>query len=368
MHITDNLGAGGLEQVVVTICRTIDRSRFDPSVLCLSFIGALADRLADADVPVMQLPLLHPEGRRRRYLAFREVARVLRSQRIDVVHTHNTGPFIDGSLAAWRAGVRTLIHTEHGRAFPDKTRYMVAEHVLARFAYKVVGVSDQTVSDLRAFERIPPHKLARIANGIELGAFSRRVDRAAKRRELGLPESGAVVGAVARLDEAKGISYLLKAVPGLIARFPDLTVVIAGTGTLLAPLQNEARGLGVADRVRFLGLRLDVPELLQLFDVYVLPSVREGLPMGLIEAMASRCAVVATDVGGVGTLIRTDETGLLVPSRASDALSEAVARLLLDDALRDRVSETARRVAHEQYSAAAMTRQYERLYARSVEA
>src|SRR5436305_5299334 len=121
MHITDNLGAGGLEQVVVTICRTIDRSRFDPSVLCLSFKGALAARLDDLGVPVFELP--RTPGRPN-YFAFRAVARILRDQRIDVVHTHNTGPFIDGGLGALTAGVRTLVHTEHGRVFPDKLRYM----------------------------------------------------------------------------------------------------------------------------------------------------------------------------------------------------------------------------------------------------
>jgi glycosyltransferase involved in cell wall biosynthesis len=362
MHITDNLGAGGLEQVVVTICRTIDRSRFEPSVLCLSFKGALAARLDDIGVPVFELP--RTPGRPN-YFAFRSVARILREQRIDVVHTHNTGPFIDGGLAALTAGVRTLIHTEHGRVFPDPWRYMAAEHLLSHYAHKVVGVSERTVEDLHRFERIRRRKLVRIANGIELDAYDCRIDRTAKRRELGLPQTGPVIGVVARLDPAKGISFLLQALPRLMVRVPDASIVIAGTGTLRESLEAEARELGVSDRVSFLGLRLDVPELLQLFDVYVLPSVREGLPMGLIEAMSAGCAVVATNVGGVGTLVHSSETGMLVPSRSSEALGDAIETLLADDALRRRVSEAARRVATEQYSAAAMTRQYERLYTRS---
>jgi glycosyltransferase involved in cell wall biosynthesis len=361
MQITDNLGAGGLEQVVVTLCRTMDRTRFEPSVLCMSFVGELGSRLADADVPVFQI------GRRvdrPNYFAYRAVARVLRDERIDVVHTHNTGPFIDGGLAARRAGVRTLIHTEHGRVFPDKWRYMAAEHVLSHFAHRIVGVSAKTVGDLHRYERIARRKLTMIPNGIELDRYACRIDRAAKRRELRLPACGPIIGVTARLDEPKGITYLIKAVPRLAERFGDVSVVIAGTGRLREALEDEARQLGVAEHVTFLGLRMDVPQLLQLFDVYVLPSISEGLPMAIIEAMAAGSAIVATDVGGVGSLVRTDDTGLLVPPRRPEALSEAITRLLLDDTLRRRVGRRARDTVYASYSAATMCRRYERLYLR----
>jgi glycosyltransferase involved in cell wall biosynthesis len=360
MQVTDNLGAGGLEQVVVTLCRAMDRTRFEPSVLCLSFIGPLAEKLANFGIPVFQIPV----HRKPNYLAFADVARILRAERIDVVHTHNTGPFIDGGVGALLAGVPTIVHTEHGRVFPDKRRYMIVERLLSHRAHKIVGVSDKTVSDLHRYERIPSRKLEQIANGIELDAYSCTIDRAEKRRELGLPANGPIVGLTARLDEPKGLTYLLKALPRLCERFPTLSVAIAGTGNLRDSLEAEARQLGVADRVWFLGLRMDVPELLQLFDVYVLPSISEGLPMALIEAMAAGCATVATDVGGVGTLVRTDETGLLVRSRDPDALCDAVTRMLADEAFRNRASEAGRRAVHEHFSAAAMTRRYERLYLR----
>lgn len=359
LQVTDNLGAGGLEQVVVTLCRTMDRSRFEPSVVCLSFVGALGARLAGFGVPVYQLPR---RGATPNYLAFRAIARLIREQRIDVVHTHNTGAFIDGGLAALLAGRPTLVHTEHGRVFPDRLRYLVAEHLLARLAHRVVGVSEKTVTDLHRFERIARRKLALIPNGIELDAYATRIDRAAKRRELHLPPAGPILGLTARLDQAKGITYLLQALPRLLARHPDLSVVIAGTGALQAALEAEARSLGVAHRVAFLGVRMDVAELLQLFDVFALPSVREGLPMALIEAMSAGCAIVATDVGGVGTLVRTDDTGLLIPPRSPEALATAISRLLDDPALRRRLGAAAQRVAHERYDAAAMTRRYERLY------
>jgi len=203
-----------------------------------------------------------------------------------------------------------------------------------------------------------------IPNGIEVSSYSSSIDRAEKRRSLGLPETGPVLGVTSRLAEPKGITYLLKALPHLFGRFSDLSVVIAGTGNLLEPLKAEAQELGVADRVWFLGLRMDIPELLQLFDVYVLPSVSEGLPMAVLEAMAAGRAIVATDVGGVGTVIRSEETGLLVAPRAPLALSDGVSRLLLDSALRHRVAQAARHAVSANFSASAMTRQYEQLYLR----
>jgi glycosyltransferase involved in cell wall biosynthesis len=141
-------------------------------------------------------------------------------------------------------------------------------------------------------------------------------------------------------------------------------LLIAGTGDLQMALAEEARQLGVADRVRFLGLRLDVPELLQIFDVYALPSVSEGMPMSLIEAMAAGCAIVATNVGGIGTMIQSEESGLLVPPRSPDALGAAIRRLLTDRVLCDRLGRSARDVAHAQFSARAMTRRYESFYFR----
>jgi glycosyltransferase involved in cell wall biosynthesis len=361
LQITDNLGTGGLEQVAVTLCRNMDRSLFEPAALCIRFVGELASRLAEVDVPVYQLPQVPGKAN---YLAFRSIARMLRQLEIDVVHTHNSGPLLDGGLGALAAGVKTLIHTDHARDFPDKLRYMLMEHALSHFAYRVVGVSEHTVSNLRRYERISPRKLAMIPNGIELGAYSMPIDRAEKRRALGLPETGPIVGVTSRLAEPKGVTYLLKALPQLFARFDDLSVVIAGTGKLLDGLKAEARELGVAERVWFLGLRMDVPELLQLFDVYVLPSISEGLPMAVLEAMAAGRAIVATDVGGVGTVIRSAETGLLVAPRAPAALSDAITRLLVDDALRFRLGEAARRAVRARFSAAAMTRQYEQLYLR----
>lgn len=361
MQVTEDLGLGGLEHVAATLCTTLDPNRFETSALCLKDGGALADDLTARGIPVFRLP---PPRGRADYFAAMKIARILRRERIDVIHTHNTSAFIDGGLAALLAGTPTHVHTDHSRLFPDKRRYMIAEFVMSHFAYRVVGVSDHTVEELRRYERIPLSKLTTIPNGIDAHAFDRAHDGTAKRRELGIPMTSTIIGAAVRLTEQKGLTYLLQAMPRILAAQPDTVLVIAGEGVLADSLREQARSLGVQEQVRFIGPRRDIPELLAMFDLYALPSEWEGLPMIILEAMASACPIVASDVGGVRMAVRDGENGYLVPARDVDALVQRITALLGDGRRRRQFGEVGRRFFRERFSAEAMAAAYARLYTR----
>ena len=150
MQITHDLAIGGLQQVVVNLCNSIDRERFDISVMCLRERGEFATDVEAKGIKVFDLPKTDKTD----YFAFLKVAKVLKQERIDVIHTHNTQPFVDGTIAALLSGVSSIIHTDHARSFPDKKRYMFAEWLMSHFAYKVVGVSDHTSSNLIKYEKI----------------------------------------------------------------------------------------------------------------------------------------------------------------------------------------------------------------------
>ena len=361
MQVTEDLGIGGMERVVVTLCALVDRERFEPSVVCLREGGMLAEELAAIGVPVHVLPWRQGKGS---YGSFLRLARLLRRERIDVLHTHNTNAFLDGGLASVLARTPTLVHTDHARDFPDRIRYMVAEHVMSHRAYRVVGVSEHTTANLARYERIPHRKLVTIPNGIDERHFEVPVDSRAARAELGIAGDARVVGVAARLMPQKGIEYLLRALALMHARAPHVVVVIAGEGPLEPELRRAAVELGVGERVRFLGPRRDVPRLLSLFDVMALPSVWEGLPMVVLEAMAAGCPVVASGVGGVPTAIQHGVSGLLVPPRDPERLADALFALLDDDPWRRRLADEGRRIFRERFSATAMARAYERLYDR----
>lgn len=361
LQITHDLAIGGLQQVVVNLCQSVDRERFNVSVLCLRSLGPLADVIRQSGIPVILLP---QKERGTDYFSFLKVARLLRTMQVDVIHSHNTQPLVDGTIGAMLAGVRTVVHTDHARSFPDKFRYMLAEWALSHYVYRMVGVSAHTSQNLIRYEHIAPRRIVTIANGIPGHRFRGPLDLRAKRESLGIAPDDLVIGLGARLTEQKGVDYLLQAMPAILAAHPHTTLVVAGEGPLEQALRERTRQLNIEGRVRFIGARTDMNEVIRLFDVYVMPSLWEGLPMVLLEAMAAGCAIVATDVGGNSTAVAHDANGLLVPPADPAALVGAVVRLLSDAPLRARFSAAGMALFDRQFDAARMTRQYEALYRR----
>lgn len=364
LQVTHDLGIGGLPRVVVTLARTIDRTRFDVSVLCMNAAGALARELEEEGIPVITVP----SPRQPDYLAALRVFRILRRSRIDVLHTHNTQPFLEAGLAGRLAGVKTLVHTEHGRAWPDLRRYVWGERIMARFAYRVVGVSEETSAQLIEFGGIDPEKVVTIRNGIDPRPFDRSAGRSSTRRELGIAEGVPVICTVARFQREKGVDVLIDALPAIVRSIPDLVCLIVGYGEQGDELQARARGHGVEGYARFLGARQDVADLLMASDCFVLPSRREGLPMTILEAMAAGRPVVATRVGGIPGAVTDGKTGVLVEPESPAALASALVGLLAAPERAQAYGDEARKRFDADFSARSMTREYENLYLRGGDA
>lgn len=360
LQITHDLEIGGLQQVVVNLCRTIDRDKFHITVLCLRALGPLAQEIEQLGIKVILLP---QKEQGTDYFSFLKVAKILRTEGIQVIHTHNTQPLVDGTLGALFSGKKKrIIHTDHARQFPDKKRYMFAEWCMSHFVYKMVGVSEQTTANLKKYEKISAKKLMTIENGIDGNKFNITIDTEAKRKELGVPVDGPVIGVISRLEKVKGITYLLQAMPEILKKHPQLTLLIVGDGTERVALEKECLQLGIQDFVVFTGSRLDIPEIFKILDVYVLPSLSEGLPMGLLEAMASGCPVVASKVGGIPSAVTHEETAILVEPGNSKELSEVINDLLENKPLRESMSVNMQNSFQKNYSAEIMLKKYSRLY------
>jgi glycosyltransferase involved in cell wall biosynthesis len=182
------------------------------------------------------------------------------------------------------------------------------------------------------------------------------------RHELGIARGERIVGAVGNLYEVKGHRYLLEAVPGILRACPRTTFLIAGRGELEEPLRSQARRLGIDARVRFLGLRPDIPALLSLCDVFVQPSLSEGLSVAILEAMAAALPVVTTRVGGNPELVVDGETGVLVEQANPRQLADAVTRLLTDSAEARRLGDNGLRRVTNRFTVAAMVDAYQAIY------
>lgn len=238
------------------------------------------------------------------------------------------------------------------------------DKALVRFADRVVAVSQ---AQRRRLERVlvPVRKIRVVENAVTFAPedAGAAVETASVRAELGIAAQAPLILAAGRLSPEKGCRYLLAAVDGILARFPEARVLIAGDGPDEAMLRAQAARLQGAAHVHFLGFRNDMRRLLRQADVLALPSLSEGLPNVVLEAMASGLPVVATRVGGVPELVQDGVTGLLVEPRQPAALAQAIVRLLDDRALAGKLAQQARTMVHERYSAERQTQQLLGVYA-----
>jgi glycosyltransferase involved in cell wall biosynthesis len=362
LQISHDLKPGGLQRVVLDLAVGLNAMGHEAHVCSLRGPGPLLAELADREVPTFALPW--PEKGPDRLL-FLKVLRLLRVQHYDVVHTHNTQAFLDGGLAAALARVPARVHTDHARPFPDKLRYMVMERVAALAYHKVVGVSQHTAENLRRYEKIAERRLAVIPNGIDGARYRAARDQAdvgALRRQAGLEGFSRVFGLGVRLEEQKGVGNLIDAMPEILARHPDAGLAIAGGGSLEGALKARVRSLGIEDNVRFLGSFANLESFYPLIDFFVLPSLWEGLPLCLLEAMSLGLPIVATAVGGVGELLGNGRPARLVPPGDPGALARSVVAVLDDFHAAHFMGREARRLFDARYDVSVMVRGYLDLY------
>lgn len=284
----------------------------------------------------------------------RRLARVLRP---DVVHLHFCVIFSILPLGLWLGGARNIVFTEH-ISLPIVRRPLARDLVARlrnrlclRFVRRVLPVSGYVRRRLIESDHVPPAKATVLYNGVDLARFAPRRESPAELRErLGVPAAHHVVTYVGQLIDFKGINYLIDAAHVLRER-ADLTVLVAGAGDRRQALEEQVARLGLAGRVRILGQRDDVHDILGASDLFVCPSVwDEALGYVILEAMAAGVPVVASRVGGIPEVVRDGETGLLVPPRDAGALARAIAALLDEPARRAAMGRTARRAIEETFS------------------
>jgi len=359
LHITLDNGVGGLSKVMLEISKNLDPEKFRVSVYYFKeFEETFLSELDEKGIPYYTS---YQRNGKPDYFNFIKLYKFLRENQFDIIHTHNTPAFIDGILAASLAKVPIRIHTDHARLFPDKRRYMFAEKFLSFFTTKIVAVSNHTKQELIRYEKISPNKIEVIHNGINFDT-TEPFDIIQKKKVLGVQNFNPVIGVGARLVEQKGISFLIQAMPKILKKYPKAVLLIAGDGPLRSKLEYEVQRLDISSSVKFLGFRLDITSLLQAFDIYVLPSLWEGLPMAILEAMALKKPIIATKVGGTPEAIIDGKTGLLVPPRSPESLTNAVIRLCENQNFAAQLGLNAFEFFMQEFTVREMVHKYEKLY------
>lgn len=357
LQLIPGLPVGGAERMLLQLVTHLDRARYDITVVALH----RQDTAMERDFAAAGFEVLYLE-KRLGFDArmFGRIARVLRRVRPDLVHTHR--PVLAYALPSLLGRLRRrTVHTVHNLAEREVTGAARRGHWLAiRAGAAPVAICQSVADSIWSVYGVRPRAL--IPNGVPVATFSApAVPRRAWREREGIPEDAIVLACVARLSAQKNVGALLQA---LAAQRPrtDLMLLLCGEGEERGQLEAGARRLGIAGRVRFLGSRADIPELLAASDLFVLPSLYEGHPLSVMEAMAAGLPVLATAVGGVPEVVRPGETGLLVPPGDVAALAAAMGRLADDAGERLRLGREGARVAAERFDVSRMAAAYDGLY------
>lgn len=347
-------GPGGAERMVAALAAAFAEAGCSTvAVLPASGEGWLAGQLAGTGVEIDHVDLRGRISPRH----VRDLVRVLRKHRIDLVHSHEFTMSVFGSAAARLARVPHVI-TLHGTRYHTTALHRrLAMGVAVRASRGVVGVSDSVARQLRTDLRLPDRLVSVIPNGVRPPA---RV-AGTLRSELGLGPDVRLLVAVGNLYPVKGHADLVAALAQVGPGVPETHLAIAGRGELREPLRQQAESLGLGSRVHLLGYRSDIANLLASADLFVLPSRSEGLPLALLEAMFAGCAIVATDVGEVAAVLG-DDAGIVVPPGDVAALAGALRRLLADPDEAARLGRAAERRAAEHYDLSVAVERYAALY------
>ena len=361
LHLIETGGPGGAEKVLLNIVKNIDSRHFDSLVLLLRK-GWLYQTLRQH----------HPETRviesnrawDIRFLL--KLSSLIRKEKIDLLHSHLPGINFYSCLAALITK-RPVIVTYHGKIGDgDDRRWknVFKNFIIRKTAVQVVAVSDYLKNELINHVGIDQRKVTTIHHGIDFKAFGAKKNPFELKQELGLSESTPVVGAVGNIRGSKGYEFLIQSAKLVGKKIPHVFFLIVGEKEekLFCDLTKLTEKLGLGERIKFLGFREDVPDFLNILDVFVLSSTTEGFSIATVEAMSLAKPVVVTDCGGPAEIVSDGQTGFLVPPRDPESLAEKIILLLENKTLREEMGTKAQIGVRKKFGLEESIKNYESLY------
>jgi sugar transferase (PEP-CTERM/EpsH1 system associated) len=355
MQVVHSLDFGGLEKMVIDLSDELEKNGYRSIICCMDKNGAMIEQAKNKGLKVLAI------GRKAGvdYLLPLKLANLIKTEKIEIVHTHNMGPMLYGTLGAWIARV-PAVHTKHDRE--NKITSKVLWSAAWSMNKSVIMISEDARKEFLKHTFVEPAKVRVIRNGINVAAFAAPVDVQSKRNSLGIQPSEIVLGTVARLSKEKDQCTLIDAFAQINKIIPQTKLLIVGEGAMRDKLEDHAKERRILDNVMFLGSRTDVAEILAVLDVFVLTSLTEGISISLLEAMASGKPVIVTSVGGNPEVVTGGIDGILVPPKDAVKIAEAAVSLLTNSGLMQKMGQMARTHVRERFDLCQMVKQYEELY------
>ena len=364
---------GGLEKIVCDLMLNLKKNKINVVICCYDKIGDFVGKLIKENIKVRFLPrkqgidLFYPF----------KLASLIKKQNIRIIHAHNATAWFYATWASILSGI-PIVYTEHDRSFPTPLRLKYFHYFFGKHAAAVIAVSKAVKENLKKYEHIKNVKV--IYNGIDPDLFKPASvkEKVLKKKQLGLNENDFVLGNVGRMDYWKNQRILIEILPelknsfshlpihssthSLIHPFTNIKLILVGGGEEEGNLKNLAIKKGVENDVIFLSQRSDVNQILKAFDTFVFPSLTEGLPLVVIEAMATGLPVVASHVGGIPELVVHGETGFLVSPTSKEEIKEVIIKLLNNPKLRKEMGQIARKRFEAYFSLPQMVQKYMEVY------
>lgn len=351
---------GGMKDHLVTLSGGLREKGYQVEVACPPN-SVLSSEIEKLGLAVRPINLVGPLSPGNDWVCLNQLQAMMRSGRYDIVHFHGSKAGLLGRTAAVLARCKKTVQTVHNFVVYEevpvarKILYRSGENLLSRVTSKIITVSEALKEDLVKHYKIKPEKIKVIYNGIEPPG-PESFDKTSCRVRFGIKPGTVVIGTIARMAPQKGLNYLIEAVPLIEAALMeseepvDISFIIAGDGPLRPGLEELAGKLGVTDKVLFPGFIDNIWETLSCFDIFVTPSIAEGLSITTIQAMAAGLPVAASRVGGLPEVVREGVTGFLVRPRGSVELAQAVVRLVTDRETRQQFGSNGRSFAVERFS------------------
>lgn len=364
LYLYENLNIGGAEQLLVTTLKYLDRGKFMPLVYCIGKKGRLADEIEKNGIPVK---LLNKKSTFYNIGIVLDLIKILKTEKPDVLHANLFYPSYFGRIAAFVARVPVVIVTEHGTHSNFKKWYhYFIDFTLSIITTKIIAVSCAVKEYLLKYSHIRASKISVVYNAVDFERFDcvYDTDKGVIRRKLNFPDSDFLIGAVSNLAPWKGQHILLEAFNDVRKAFPAASLYIIGRDNNGFKLRLEKFALenNFLEKVHFLGERRDVPQILRALDVFVLPSLSEGLGISLLEAMYLGLPAIASGTEGVLEIIEDNKDGLLFPPGDHKALAEKLIEVFKDRERAESLGASAREKIKKNFSPKGYIEKLSQLY------
>jgi len=368
LYVFDNMEFGGGERVFAQIINRLSEKKYSIMVACLP-TGAFIEKVKRSGVQVKSVDMRN----RFNLGVILQLAGLMKRERVDIVHSQGARADFFARMAAKLAGVPVVVSTvpmpvEGFDVNPiRKLIYMVFNRFSERFVDRFMVVSDALQKLMIEKRGIESQRVVKIYNGIELDEYCISDEeivygRSRFRKESGLGDDVPVIGVIGRLVWQKGFEYFIEAVPGVLKKNPEALFLIVGEGELKDELKAKSKKLGLENKIIFTGFMDDVKDVLASVDIFVMPSLLEGLPMTLLEAMAMKKPIVAASIEGIMEILENDVSGLLVPPRDTKALAEAITYMLTHKDKALQMGSAASKIVTERFGVDIMVQKVEEVY------